>query len=198
MTHPHLKFDVAKLERLNDPGRFDSLPPQEMWAAFDIAVESTVIEIGAGTGLFASAFTRIDPALRVFATDIEPVMIEWMREHLPEVLEGRIVPLLAEESRVPLDDEMVDGAYMINLHHELADPDASYREAARLLKPGGRILVVDWLDRETPKGPPMQVRASAVRLREHLLAAGFDDVEVHASLEMHSMLSATKPGDSGV
>ena len=198
MTHPHLKFDAAKLERLNDPGRFDSLPPQKMWDALDVAAESTIIEIGAGTGMFASAFTRIHPALRVFATDIEPVMIEWMREHLPEVLEGRIVPLLAEESRVPLDDEMVDGAYMINLHHELADPDASYRETARLLKPGGRILVVDWLDRETPKGPPMQVRASSDRLREHLLAAGFDDIEIHASLEMHSMLSATKPEDSGV
>jgi ubiquinone/menaquinone biosynthesis C-methylase UbiE len=192
VAHPHLKFEPEKLERLNDPGRLDTLPPQVMWNALAVPSGSTLVEIGAGTGLFAAEFLGIDPSARVFATDVEPVMIEWMRDNRPEAVEGRIVPILSEESRTPLDAGIADGAYMIGVHHELADPDSLYAEAARLLKPGGRILVVDWLDRDTPRGPPMAVRVSAARLGTYLEAAGFTDIEAHPPLEMHSMVTATK------
>ena len=190
----HLKFDLAKLERLNDPARFETLVPDAMWDALGQPADArSIVEIGAGTGLFSAEFARRAQEAIVYAADLEPTMVEWMREHRPEVAEGRLVPVRAEESRVPLGDEIADVVVMINLHHELADPTASYRDAARLLVPGGRLLAVDWAPHDTPKGPPMSVRISAEDARGFLEGAGLTDVRTHDALPWHWMVTGIRP-----
>jgi ubiquinone/menaquinone biosynthesis C-methylase UbiE len=186
----HLKFDMAKLERLNDPGRFETLPPDLMWDALGRPDPERIVEIGAGTGVFSAAFTSLAPKATVWAADIEDTMIDWMRANRPEVALGRIVPIKAEETKIPLPDTWADLVVMINLHHELAEPEESYAEALRLLKPGGRLLVVDWAARETPKGPPQSVRATAEDIAEILIRVGFSAVEDHDVLVWHTMLTA--------
>jgi len=186
----HLKFDIAKLERLNDPARFDTLKPAAMWAALGEPNPRVIVEIGAGTGLFSAAFSERAPDAVVYAADIEPTMIEWMRQNRPEVASGRVVPLLAEETHVPLPDGVADLVVMINLHHELVDPAASYAEAYRLLAAGGQLLVVDWAHAETPKGPPLAVRATKQQLEQYLSAAGFSRVVAHDVLAWHELLTA--------
>jgi SAM-dependent methyltransferase len=191
----YLKFDIAKLDRLNDPGRFDSLPREVFWRALGSPTGATaIVEIGAGTGLFASAFAALAPNAIVYAADIADEMLEWMRENRPEVAAGRIVPVKADEIRVPLCGGIADVVYTINLHHELADPAASYAEALRLLQPGGRLLVVDWAPRDTPKGPPQEVRVQPQLLIAMLEEAGFAEVAVDdATLDWHIMATAVSP-----
>lgn len=191
----YLKFDSAKLERLNDPGRFESIPPARLWEALgEPAHARVIIEVGAGTGMFAAAFSELAPHATVYATDIEDSMLEWMRLNRPQVAEGRIVALRSEESHVPLADGIADVLFMINLHHELAEPDAMYAEACRLLRPRGQLLVVDWAVRETPKGPPMTVRVSTAQLEDHLHRAGFKNVHVDDGiLEWHTLATAVCP-----
>lgn len=191
---PHLKFDIAKLERLNDPGRFDSLIPEVLWAALGDPSPEMIVEIGAGTGLFAAKFAELAPGATVQAVDIEPAMIEWMTQNRPEVSAGRIVPLLGTETTVPLPDASADAVVMINLHHELADPEATYIEAFRLLKPSGRILVADWAARDTEGGPPLAVRASEAQLIGMLARSGFEGAAAHSGLPKHSLVTAHKPG----
>jgi SAM-dependent methyltransferase len=191
----HLKFDPAKLEKLNDPGRFETLRPDVMWDAFALENPQALVEIGAGTGMFAGEFARRAQGLVVYAADTVADMIAWMTENRAEVADGRVLPLLSTETAVPLGDSLADGVYMINLHHELADPDAIYREAHRLLRPGGRVLVVDWAPADTPKGPPAAVRASAGELAAFLKRAGFEDVEMHDGLPWHSLLTARRGDD---
>lgn len=189
----HLKFDPAKLEKLNDPGRFDTLPPARIWAAGGSSDARTIVEIGAGTGMFAAAFAELVPAALIYAVDAEPAMTEWMRSQRPEVAEGRIVPVLSDEAHVPLPDAVADVVVMINVHHELAEPDLIYAEAHRLLKPGGRVIVVDWAPKETPKGPPLAVRATAEVLRRHLEEAGFSQVAVdETALPWHLLATAAR------
>jgi len=189
----HLKFDIAKLERLNDPARFESLRPDVMWDALGRPTPEVVIEIGAGTGLFSGRFAEFAPAAVVYAVDMEPAMIEWMEKHRPEVASGRVIPVLAEETKVPLADSMADLVIMINLHHELAEPDATYSEAYRVLRAQGLLLLVDWRRAETPKGPPLDVRASVEEIRAYLGRAGFSAVQSHGGLEWHELLTAVKP-----
>ncbi|MDH4140418.1 MAG: methyltransferase domain-containing protein [Coriobacteriia bacterium] len=194
----HFKFDISKLEKLNDPGRFETLPPEVFWEALgkpDDARE--IVEIGAGTGLFAAQFVSFAPDAIVHAVDTEKAMIEWMKENRPEVERGRLVPTESEETHVPLPDELADVVFMINLHHELAEPASTYAEAFRLLKPGGRVLVVDWAPFETPKGPPLTVRVTAEDLAAHVEGAGFAGTVIHGDLPWHSMVTGTKPAARG-
>jgi SAM-dependent methyltransferase len=109
------------------------------------------------------------------------------------VAEGRLVPLLAEEVHIPLADVSVDAVYAVSLHHELLEPEASYREALRITKPGGPILVVDWDARHMPKGPPLEIRASAGEIASALRAAGYAQVEHKEGLPYHTVTRAVRP-----
>lgn len=189
---PHLKFDISKLEKLNDPGRFDTIKPDVMQRALHLTRPEVIVEIGAGTGLFSAKFAELYPGCVVYAADIEPRMVEWMRQNRPEVAQGSVVPVLSSETRVPLDDGIADAVVMINLHHELADKPGSYSEALRLLKRGGRLLAVDWAPRETPKGPPLAVRESPEAVVELLGSLGFDEPLSHEGLPWHWLVTAEK------
>jgi SAM-dependent methyltransferase len=191
------KFDIAKLERLNDVGRFDDLIPQVLWEAADTPDARIIVEIGAGTGLFACRFAEMAPQAEVYAADIEPVMIRWMFQHRPAALSGRLHPILAEETSVPLPTGDADLVVMINVHHELADAKASYREALRLLKIGGTLLLADWRPGDTGKGPPQAVRQSAQQISEILASVGFFEIAEHDGLPKHTLLTARKAAVCG-
>jgi len=188
-----VKFDLAKLEKLNDPGRLNDLKPDVMWAALGAPNPHVIVEIGAGTGLFAERFAALAPAATVYAADIEQTMVDWMRENRTDIASGRLVPLLAEETRVPLDDGIADLAVMINLHHELVDALASYREALRLLRSGGQMLVADWAPVDSPKGPPKAIRIDAAAAVAFLERAGFADAASHEGLTYAWLVTAVKP-----
>lgn len=189
----HQKFDMTKLERLNDTGRFDTLIPEVMWNALGAPDPRAIVDIGAGTGLFAEKFAQLAPSATVYAADMAPAMVEWMHANRRDVASGRLVPLLSAETTVPLADASAQLVTMLNLHHELADPLALYAEALRLLESGGQLLVVDWAARETPKGPPLAIRATIPALQAALSAAGFVDIVSHEGLPWHSLLTARRP-----
>jgi ubiquinone/menaquinone biosynthesis C-methylase UbiE len=188
------KFDPAKTARLDDPARLDDLRPDVMWHALGDPDPSVIVDVGAGTGLMAEQFARLAPRATVYAADTEQTMLEWIarvRESL--VGSGRIVPVLASETSVPLEDAVAGVVAMVNLHHELDDPVATYADAARLLAPGGRLLVVDWAKRETPHGPPVAVRAEPADIEAFLVQAGLESVREHEGLPYHTLITAMKP-----
>jgi SAM-dependent methyltransferase len=195
---PYEKFDIRKLERLNDTGRFESLPPEVMWRVLGNPSPSTIVDVGAGTGLFAREFGKMAPHAEIFAIDTEQTMVTWMRENFSAELLSRVHPMLGQETSIPVDEGIADVVIMINLHHELADAPASYSEALRALRPGGQVLIADWAPGTEEGGPPQHVRASANGIAEMLSAAGFESIVSHPDLPRHSLLTATKPGAVGV
>ena len=190
----HLKFDLKKIAKLDDPGRFETMVPEVMWRALGDPQPSTIVEIGAGTGLFAQRFSEMAPGATVYAADTEQPMLDWMREHRPGVATGSVVPVLSTETSVPLPDGGADIIMLLNVHHELAEPGAIYTEALRLLRPGGQILVVDWAPKETPKGPPVEIRSSGESIAAMLGETGFSAGVVHdEALVWHTMVTAVRP-----
>ncbi|MDR3686937.1 MAG: class I SAM-dependent methyltransferase [Coriobacteriia bacterium] len=192
------KFNVAQLDRLNDEGRFESLPPEVMWRALGHPEPQAIVDIGAGTGLFACRFAEMAPEAEVYAIDTEPTMVRWMLEHRPQYLCDRFHPLLGKETIVPFGTGEADLALMINLHHELVDPHASYREALRVLRIGGQLLVADWAPGGDGARPPQHVRAAPELIAEMLSAVGFEWVVSHPGLPSHSLLTARKPAVCGI
>lgn len=187
------KFDPARAERLNDPARLERLDPGVMWAAAAIADPLSIVDIGAGTGLLSAAWARLAPDATVYAADLSDEMLAWMTAHLPDDVADSLVPLKADESSVPLADGATDLVTMVALYHELEDPAASLLEAHRLLRPGGRLLIVDWKREEgATMGPPLAHRVSVEDIMEAVRAAGFDDVASHDVLADFSVVTATR------
>jgi SAM-dependent methyltransferase len=184
----HHKFDPAHLDRLEDPERFLTLPPSVLWSAAAVAAPRTIVDLGAGTGLYAAAFSAFAPSATILAVDIDDAMLDWLRTHRTEVAQNRVVPVKAEEAAVPLGDGVADLVVLLNLHHEFVDPGRSYAEAVRLLHPGGRLLTSDWAPGESPKGPPPSVRVPVEAVVNLLRGLALTDVHVHEGLLPHHWL----------
>jgi len=189
---PHMKFDIAKIARLDDVGRFDDLDPGVMWQALGSPRPAAIVDIGAGTGMFARRFAALAPEATVFAVDTEQRMLDWIAEHPDPAIDDRLRLVLSKETVVPLPDDSAGLVVMINLHHELADPRATYREALRLLRAAGQLLVVDWARTEMQGGPPQHVRATSGEIVAMLEAVGFREAKAHEGLPKHSLVTAVK------
>jgi ubiquinone/menaquinone biosynthesis C-methylase UbiE len=186
------KFDPAKLHKLNDPMRLEYLNPGLIWETLALSNPHVLVDIGAGTGFFAALFAKKTAGGRVYACDISDIMIAWMKENLLPGTGDAVIPVKMEESRVPLPDGIADLVYMINLHHELEEPEKVISEAYRVLKRGGILAIIDWKREETPQGPPLSIRVSEEDIRRQVAAGGFSNIAVHRGLRFHSFVTGVK------
>jgi ubiquinone/menaquinone biosynthesis C-methylase UbiE len=191
------KFDPAKLDRLNDPERLLRLDPDVLWDTAGVPDADIVVDIGAGTGMYAFEFARRMRGGVVNALDTEPPMVEWMRTHVPDGLGVEIVAELSDENDLPLPGGNADLVVMLNLHHELDSPPEMLAEVMRVLKPGGRLLIADWKDAEMQSGPPAAIRIPAETICVQVGEAGFEDCAARRDLsETHAVVTATKPRET--
>ena len=103
-------------------------------------------DLGCGTGQVAAALAPF--VARVIAVDRSGEMLQTARRRLRE--HSNVDVRRGELEAVPIADEELDAATLMLVLHHVADPAAALREAARVLKPGGRLLICDMLphDRE--------------------------------------------------
>ena len=188
------KFNTKHIEKLNDPNRVKIQDPDLIWEKMALKSPLVLIEIGAGTGFFALPFSEKMKTGKVYACDISDDMLAWMKSNIPEKYAGAVIPTEMEESAVPLPDGCADLVYMINLHHELEDPKRLMAETHRLLKSGGKIMIIDW-DERAPFGPPPSIRVSEATLYAQMEDAGYVDIRRYDDLPYSHFLVAEKPAD---
>jgi ubiquinone/menaquinone biosynthesis C-methylase UbiE len=187
------KFDPKSIDKLNNPERFVREDPDVIWKELGLREPRVLVDIGAGTGFFAIPFARKLTDGMVYACDLQDEMLAWLREHVPAEVRPAIELVRMEETRVPLGGGIADLVYMINLHHELEDRDAIMKEAHRLLKPGGMVMVIDWKKGETPSGPPQEIRVDEEEIARDIGRAGFRDVQRHPVLPYHNFVTGRRP-----
>lgn len=185
------KFDPKKLQKLNNPQRLTDIPPAYVCDRLENKNPDILVEIGAGTAFFSIAFLKHLKPSSVYACDISEVMIDWVKENVVSEFPD-IIPVKSGESLVPLDDQMADLAFMINLHHELDNPSQTIEEAHRILKPKGEIFIVDWKKKDMDKGPPQEIRCVPEKVEEELVGSGFSAVRIFNDLPKHFLVVGKK------
>ncbi len=171
--HRFHKFDPSRAERLLSEERASALPPEDVLALLGAQPGHVVVDVGCGPGFFALPLARrVGPEGRVLALDIIPEMLARLRDRLAVEGVKNVEPVLSKEARLPLPSASCDRALLVNLLHELANPAGLLAEVARVLRPGGRGLAVDWAPRPSPTGPPLDVRVPPARAGEWLRTAG--------------------------
>ncbi len=66
------------------------------------------------------------------------------------------------------------------------------KEAYRLLKPGGKICIVDWLKKEMKEGPPAEIRYFPRDVKAQLVQVGFGNVTAYEALAKHFLAVGEK------
>ena len=169
------RFNPSRAHLLEDPERKTWLPPDDVVAALELRQGESVVDIGAGTGYFALPMAGIvGPNGRIFAVDVAPQMLSRLQNKLAEAGIGNVRCVEGEASCTGLPSACADVVFMANVWHEFDDHGAVLAEARRLLKPGGRLAILDWRpDAEPEHGPPAAHRVAASTAQSSLEVAGF-------------------------
>ena len=151
-----------------DPARATWQKPDAVLRAIGLRRGQTVAEIGAGPGFWTLKLARlVGPSGRVYAVDPEPAILEVLRQRLEKTRVKNVTPVLGGAGDPLLPAGRCDLALIVNTYHHFPDGRAFLRRAAAALRPGGRLVNIDFDKRETPVGPPVDHRVA----REEFLRA---------------------------
>ena len=165
-------------------------------AVADLHAGETVLDLGSGAGadVLISA-QRVGPTGRAIGLDMTDEMLELARANAREAGAGNVEFLRGHIEEVPLPDASVDVVISNCVINLSGDKAAVLREAARVLRPGGRFAVTDVIadeDMDEPTRADMAAWtgcvAGALTEREFaaaLEAAGFVEVEIRPTHRVH-------------
>jgi ubiquinone/menaquinone biosynthesis C-methylase UbiE len=183
---------------LTRPERVDEEQPDRMLDALGIRPGMAVADIGAGVGYHALRMaSRVGPAGRVYATDIQEEMLSMLRKNLRDRGITNVVPVLSGEIETGLPPRSVDLVLMVDVYHELGQPERFLEALKAALRPGARVVLVEFRG-EDPEVPIKEEhKMTAAQATAELGRSGFRLVERHDFLPwQHILIFALAPQPS--
>lgn len=139
-----------------------------------------VADVGAGTGLFTRLFAaRVGPQGRVYAVDIARSFVDGNLRRARQAGLRNVVGIVSTQTDTRLDKGAVDLVFVCDAYHHFEDPPAMLASIRRALKPGGRLVVIDFerVPGVSPDWIVKHVRGGKEDFRREIEAAGFRHVE---------------------
>ncbi len=166
-------FRHENAHKLDDPERHKWMPTEPVLRRIGLRPGMRVADVGAGTGYFAIPMAQaVMPNGEVLAVEVQSQMLDRMRARLEPGLPIALVE--GEATRTTLPAASVDVVLLANVWHEIDDRAAALTEASRILRPAGRIAILDWrTDVERPPGPPHDHRIAADDVTAMLASHGW-------------------------
>lgn len=146
--------------------RIEEEQPEAMLDALEIASGSTVADVGAGVGYHSLRLARrVGPDGRVLATDVQPQMIRMLKANAKAAKASNVEAILSTQRDAKLPAEEVDLILMVDVYHECSDPETLLDNLFRALKPGGRLVLVEFRgeDPEVPIRPEHKMTIDQAR-----------------------------------
>lgn len=170
----HHSFAGAEkwVKKFDDPARAIWQKPDEVIKALNIEANDKIADIGAGTGYFSLRIARAHPHATVYASDVEPSMIAYLKEQSRrESLPNHVaVEVPANNPKIPSKVNLV---LIVDTYHHLDDRVKYFDALRKKLLPNGRIAIIDFTA-DSPEGPPPEHRISKVDLVDEMKKAGYN------------------------
>ena len=154
---------------------------------------ATVADIGAGSGYMTVKLAkRVGANGVVYATDIQPGMIELLDKRVKSAKLANVRTILGAVDDPRLPPGAIDMALMVDVYHELSQPQAMLRRIQESLKPGGRLILLEYRkeDPSIPIRPEHKMSVAEAKLE--LEAEGFKLARVDDGLPRQHVLIFTK------
>jgi len=119
--------------------------PELLLRELALAPGMTVADVGAGTGYYTWQLAKqVGPGGRVYAVDVQPEMISMLDRQMAKRGVRNVVSVLGSDTTVKLPPTSIDLAIMVDVYHELAYPSEVLDSIVDALKPGGRVVFVEY------------------------------------------------------
>jgi SAM-dependent methyltransferase len=167
--------------------------PIEVLGLIGVDEGEVVADLGAGTGYFTRLLaTVVGEKGRVFAVDIEPAMLAYIRGR-EDLFQERVETVQARPDDPGLPDAAIDLVLIVNTWHHVKKRPAYLQKLDRALKPDGRVVVIDFHKTELPVGPPLRQKLSREEVVAEFEEAGWRLVTDSAALPFQYLLTFYPP-----
>ena len=169
--------------------------PDLVIAALDLRAGMVVADVGAGSGYFTLRLARAVGATgRVIATDVQPEMLALIRERATAAGLTNVEPRLVTPNDAGLAPGSIDLALLVDVYHELADPAAVVGGLRAALRPGGRLVLVEYRGEDPAVPIKPEHKMTLAQIRRELPPLGFRELEVIETLPDQRIVILTPTG----
>lgn len=174
-TTTHRFDDVAKwIQVFDDPKRDDWQRPAEVVQALGLRPGDAVADLGAGTGYFLPHLARaVGEQGTVYAVDLEPNLLAHIVQRAEKQGLANVTPILASSDQPRLARGSVDVLLVVDTFHHIDRRIAYFERLRPVLKPGGRVVVVDWKKEPLPIGPSPAHKLEPSMVSSDMTRAGY-------------------------
>lgn len=188
--HFSKQFPHERWERLVSEERAEWQNVEDLFRAAQPRSTEVWLDFGCGPGYFTIPLAgRVKS---VIAVDVSAEMLSVCRKRVEERNLQNVRFLQSDGSHLPLDDKTIDRALLANIFHELDHPVQLLGEIQRVLKPAGKIFLLDWKPVETPTGPPLDHRILEQDVISAVKKAGYQPEKSWDVFPYHYLLSFVK------
>jgi ubiquinone/menaquinone biosynthesis C-methylase UbiE len=174
---------------LDRPEREDEEKPALVMAALKLHGGETVADVGAGSGYFTFRIApKVGPRGKVLAVEIQDEMIAALRERIArqKVPNVEVIKGSERDPRLPARD--VDIVLMVDVYHELSFPYEVMTAIRQALKPGGRVVFVEYR-KEDPAVTIKEVhKMSVAQLRKEMQVVGLAPLDTIETLPLQHIV----------
>jgi ubiquinone/menaquinone biosynthesis C-methylase UbiE len=163
--------------------------------ALKIAKGASVADIGAGSGFITERLAaRVGPTGRVYANDVQPQMLQMLARRLAVRKIANVTLVQGTIDDPKLEPASVDLEIMVDVYHELSQPQAMLRHLRDALKPGGRLVLLEYR-KEDPTVPiKFEHKMTVAEAKMEVEAEGFTLAKVDEALpRQHILIFTPKP-----
>jgi ubiquinone/menaquinone biosynthesis C-methylase UbiE len=148
--------------------------PSKAIESLDLKPGMAIADIGAGSGYYTSRMAKkVAPTGRVYATDIQPGMISILERRISAEGLTNVTTVLGTMDDPALPPQSIDLALMVDVYHELQQPQLFLQRLKVVLKPNGRLVLLEFR-KEDPKIPILEVhKMSVAEVKQELEAEGY-------------------------
>ena len=177
------KFDPKKIEMLLSEDRKKEIDPVKYLKDKGLKKGMVFADIGCGPGFFVFPASEIvGKDGKVYAVDTQQEMLDELKKRKPS---KNVIVLKSEETKLPVDSDIIDFAIMVFVMHEVYHPVDFLKEVKRILKPSGRLIVIDWEKKVEDNGPPFEERLPREKAKELFHQTGFKGIKTNSLNTSH-------------
>jgi ubiquinone/menaquinone biosynthesis C-methylase UbiE len=161
------------IKTLESPDRIASLRTDEVVAKLNLKSGEVVADLGAGSGLFAFPLARAVGAGRVYAVELDEGFLTHIRAKAKAENVTNIVPVAGKFTDPSLPARDVDVAFFHDVLHHVENRPAYLKSVTGYLKPGGRIVVIEFNPGDSPHKDQPELVVSKEQTAAWMAQAGF-------------------------
>lgn len=137
MGHPGIGW-LERTEREKEEA------PSKAIALLDLAPDTIIADIGAGSGYYSFRIAPLIPKGKVIAIDIQRQMLNHLTAESGRLGITNVIPHLGTVESVELPPASIDAALMVDAYHEFSHPAEMLASIRSALKPGGKIYLIEY------------------------------------------------------